>query len=60
MYAHISDVPPPAYSAITPGPNGTHIVTIAPGYLHPDEVRKRQERSGMWRDKHGVLRRADD
>jgi hypothetical protein len=46
-------------ATITAGPHSTHIVTIAPGWLHPDEMRKRQERSGMWRGKDGVLRRAD-
>jgi predicted phage terminase large subunit-like protein len=51
----MSDMP----ATITPGTGGTHIVTIAGGYLHPDEIRKRQERAGMWRDRHGVLRRAD-
>jgi predicted phage terminase large subunit-like protein len=56
------EIPAPTLAmpaTITPGPNGSHLVTITPGWLHPDERRKRQERSGMWRDRHGVLRRAD-
>jgi hypothetical protein len=55
------EIPAPTFAmpaSVTAGPNG-HIVTIRGEWLHPNEIRKRQERSGMWRDRHGVLRRAD-